>query len=155
MVFHLTQRALFLASTCAFSLILPGLQLTGMQLSFESANQGTALAAQPAATSMVAELKLSDQQKRSIRAIHKTRNQEISKVLNATQRKTLAQALRSGTKLGAAMQTLNLSAEQKQKISTILRKSNQEIRATLTPKQQQQLEAYRKQHQSTAQGPIE
>ena len=154
MAFHLAKQTL-LAGTCAFAVVLPGLSLSGMQPSFASANQGAVLAAQPSGASTVAALNLSDQQKRKIRDIHKTRNQEISKVLNATQRKSLAQSLRSGTKLSAAMQTLNLNAEQKQKISAIVRKSNQQIKATLTPKQQQQLETYGKQHQSTAQSPIE
>jgi Spy/CpxP family protein refolding chaperone len=75
--------------------------------------------------------------------------------LNETQRKKLVQALRSGTKLGAALQTLNLNADQKQKIGAIVQKSNQEVKATLTPKQQQQLETMRKQHQTATQAPIE
>ncbi|MBW4471371.1 MAG: hypothetical protein KME45_13335 [Stenomitos rutilans HA7619-LM2] len=75
--------------------------------------------------------------------------------MTETQRKKLVQALKSGTKLGAALQTLNLSADQKQKIAAIVQKSNQQIKATLTAKQQQQLETMRKQHQTTAQTPIE
>ena len=154
MVFYLTQRVLLLASTVAFAVVLPGLSLTGVQPSFEAANQ-SAVAAPPAPASAVEQLKLTEQQKQKIRAIRKTRNQSIAKVLNEAQRKKLAQSLRSGTKMGTALQALNLSTDQKKNIGSIVQKSNQEIKATLTPQQQQQLEAYRKQHQSTAQSPIE
>lgn len=155
MVIHLAKPSLLLAGTIAFAVVLPGLALTGLRPSLASTNHGTALAAQPTAASMVEQLGLSEQQKQKIRAIRKARNQEIAKVLTEAQRKKLGTALRSGAKLGAAMQTLNLSTDQKQKVGTIVRKSNQAVEATLTPKQRQQLEASRKQHQATAQSPIE
>lgn len=150
MVFNAAQRTSLLVSAIAF-MVLPGIALTGMQAGNA---KPTVLAAQPSG-SIVEQLKLTDQQRQKIRAIRKTRSQGISKVLNATQRTKLARSLRSGTKMGAALQALDLSAEQKQQMSMIVRQANQAIEATLTSTQKQQLEAYRKQHQATAQGPIE
>lgn len=153
MAFNLATRLSLATGALAFALI-PGLALATMESGSPMVRQGTVLAAQPAATA-VEQLNLSDQQKQKMRALRKTRNQEISKVLNDTQRKKLVQALKSGTKLGAALQTLNLSADQKRKIVTIVQKSNQQMKATLTAKQLQQLESIRKQHQTAAQTLIE
>lgn len=154
MVFNLARRFSLTVGALAVAVVFPSVALAGMQPSPAILPQGTFVAVQPA-SSGVEQLNLTEQQKQKIRALRKTRNQEIAKVLNATQRKKLVQALRSGTKLGAAMQTLNLSADQKQKIGAIVQKSNQAVKATLTPTQQQQLETFRKQHQTAAQTPIE
>lgn len=155
MVINLARRVSMTVGALAFAMVLPGVVLADMQPAFSLESQRTVVAAQPAALSSVEQLKLSDQQKRTLRALRKARNQEISKVLSDAQRKNLVQALKSGTKLAPALQALNLSADQKQKIGTIVQKSNQQVKATLTPQQQEQLETMRKQHQTTAQTPIE
>lgn len=153
MVFSTAQRTSLFVGAIAFMVVPPSMALAEMQSG--NARPATVLAAQPAAGSIVEQLKLSNQQKQKIQMIRKERAQSISKALNETQRKKLVQSLRSGTKIGAAMQTLNLSTDQKKQISAIVRQSNQAIEATLTPTQKQQLAAYRKQHQATSQGPIE
>jgi len=154
MVFNLARRFSLTVGALAVAVVFPSVSLAGMQPSPAILPQGTVVAVQPT-SSGVEQLKLTEQQTQKIRALRKTRNQEIAQVLNATQRKKLVQSLRSGTKLGAAMQTLNLSADQKQKIGAIVQQSNQAVKATLTPTQQQQLETFRKQHQTAAQTPIE
>lgn len=155
MMFRLAKRVSLAASALALLAALPGMALTVVRPASSIASQETVVAAQPAAPSPVEQLQLTDQQRQKIRVLRKERNKEIAKVLNETQRKKLVQSLRSGVKLGAALQTLNLSVDQKQKITAIVQKSTQEIKATLTDKQLQQLETMRKQHQTTAQMSID
>ncbi len=151
MVVNLTKRMSIVAGMVALVIGVPGFATAKTVL----ASPTRTIAAQPASTSLVEQLQLSDQQKQKIRAIRTTRNQNIAKVLNGTQRTKLQQALKSGTKLGAALQSLGLNADQKKRISGYVRQSNQDIKGVLTKKQQQQLESYMKQRQAGAQTPIE
>ncbi|XGV96261.1 MAG: hypothetical protein ACAF41_26460 [Leptolyngbya sp. BL-A-14] len=155
MVFRSAKRVALAAGALALTVMLPGMALTGVRPASNIASKGTVVAAQSAAPSSLEQLQLTDQQRQKIWTLRKERNREIAKVLNETQRKKLVQSLKSGIKLGAALQTLNLSADQKQKITAIVQKSTQEMKATLTDKQRQQLETMRKQHQTTAQIPID
>lgn len=155
MVFNVARQTSIVASMVAFAVVLPGVALAGTQLTQGIVPQTMTLAAQPAAAGVVEQLQLSTKQQQTIRNIRLTRNQSIAKVLTAAQRTKLLQALKGGTKLGAALQALNLNTAQKKQIVMIVQKANQETKAALTPKQQQQLDSYIKQHHQAAQGPIE
>ncbi len=156
MMFNVTRQTSIVASMIAFAVVLPSVTLAETQPQQKTVPQTMTLAAQPASTGVVEQLQLSTKQQQAIRDIRRARNQSIAKVLTTTQRTKLQQALKSGTKLGTALQTLNLSAAQKKQIATIVQKANRDTKAALTPKQQQQLDSYIKQHhQTAAQSPIE
>ena len=151
MVFKRTQRASLFVGAIALMVGFPGVILTDVQAG--NAKPATTMMAQPASGSIIDQLKLSDQQTKTIQTLRKERTQSIAKVLTKAQREKLVQSLQAGTKMGPALQSLNLSGDQKKRIGTIVQKSNQAIEATLTKTQKQQLADYRKQHQTAAQSP--
>lgn len=112
-------------------------------------NQGASSA------SLMEQLKLTDKQKSEIRTIRANRTKQINQVLNPTQKTQFEQARKSGKTLAASLKELNLKPDQKSKILAIVKTSADNIKSTLNPDQLKQLNAYIKQHRSTASTAVE
>jgi Spy/CpxP family protein refolding chaperone len=110
---------------------------------------------QDSRTSLVEELKLTDQQKLKIRGIRAQRTRLINQVLTPGQRTKFEAARKAGKSLTESLKELDLKSNQKKQIVSIAKKSAEEIKATLTKEQQKQLATYLKKQRGTTAGAVE
>jgi len=147
MTLHSVKYTAILAGAMVVTALLPVVSLAVPQASM---SQNTM-----AATTILDQLQLSKAQKQNIQSLRAKRNQAILKILTPAQRTKLQQELKGGKKLSQALKDLGLNAKQKKDLMVVVQQSNQEMRGVLNAKQQQQLDAWRKQRQMAGTAPIE
>lgn len=148
--FHSVQRASLVMGTIALTATFSGMAAVMPQAARANTATTTHTTQSATSTTIVDQLKLTEQQKNKIRGYRADRNRQINAVLTQAQKTKLQQELKSGMKLGPALKGLNLSPDQTKKIAAILQKSAQNIRGTLTADQQRKLDAYLKQQRQAA-----
>lgn len=95
--------------------------------------------AAPEIQKLMAELKLTDQQKAQLLAAAQERRTKVQGILTADQRKKIAAARQSGQSPQSVMQSLNISAQQKTQLQALAQAHRQQVQQILTEAQRKLL----------------